>query len=573
MEAAVQLALRPIPPASMPGLEPPDESGARAILDLLAGNKVPLVTLAREPGGEGDALWESIAAGHTFGEALARESDRRSKLLAEYEPVARGLEAAGMHPVLHKSPRWFPYLSSNIDVLDEPGLLEPAARVVEGLGHIRFPHYREDHKLLFRTFTGGAPALSVHLHDAVSWGKVVVVAGERVVAGAVGGDAPGVRVASPADALAATLAHTILETDQIRLGDLRTARFCLAGGARVTALLEDARVNRWTAAAATALALYDAVCREAGGGALLDARESEEVRATLRRFPWAERLLLSALPRRGVTLPHRLTRSFSKQHLVRLILADDRRDPERKVLDLAASGWNLLVNRLGLRCRPARLITVSGPDGAGKSRLAESIEGTLRLCEVPVDRLWSRGGFSRIAVGGKALARRLAAGALPDPADERAKRRFLAARWRRVLWTWVVAIEQALRLQRVRLTLLRGRSVVCDRYTFDSLADLLARLPGSERSLPSRAAGFLLGAAPQPDIAFLIEVEAGVAHARKEDGTTLASRRDLASAYEALRGAAPFHRLDGALPFPEMAQRAIVETLRRTFDAFEGRRS
>jgi len=270
-----------------------------------------------------------------------------------------------------------------------------------------------------------------------------------------------------------------------------------------------------------------------------------------------------------MTLPHRLPRSFSKRHLVRLILADDRRDPERKIFDLASSGWNLLVNRLGVRCRPARLITVSGPDGAGKSRLAGSIEGTLRLCEVPVGRLWSRGGFSTFAVGGKALARRLAGEALPHPSDERGKRLFLATGWRRALWTWSVSIEQALLLQRVRLTLLRGRSVVCDRYAFDSMADLLARLPERDRDFPSRAAGFLLGAVPRPDIAILIEVEPGVAHARKGDGTTLESRRDLSRAYDALREAAPFIRLDGALPYPEMAQRAIEETLRRTFAAFQ----
>jgi len=483
--------------------------------------------------------------------------------------VARALKSSGIHPVLHKTPDRFPYLSSNLDVLVEPGLLERSARVVEGLGHLRLPHYREDHKLLFRTFAGGAPALSVHLHEAVSWGKVIVVGGECVVAGAVEGEVPEIRVASPGHALAATLAHSILETDQVRLSDLRTVRYCLAHGARVPALLEDARENRWAAAAATALELYDAVCREVGGGALLDAPGAVLVRETLRGLPWAERLVRSVLPSQGITLPYRLPRSFSKRHLVRLILADDRRDPERKIFDLASSGWNLLANRLGVRCRPARLITVSGPDGAGKSRLAGSIAGTLRLCEVPVGRLWSRGGFSTFAVGGKALARRLAGEALPHPSDERAS----GSSWRRDGGARCGA--GASRSSRPSCCSVcascsfEAASVVCDRYAFDSMADLLARLPERDRDFPSRAAGFLLGAVPRPDIAILIEVEPGVAHARKGDGTTLESRRDLSRAYDALREAAPFIRLDGALPYPEMAQRAIEETLRRTFAAFQ----
>src|SRR6266850_1595761 len=179
LSAAVELALPPIArAASAPaGRAPRDGTGDRAILDLLRANKVPLVALAREREGGGDPLWASIAAGPIFAEAMAAERDRRATLLAEYRPVARALESSGARPVLHKTPAWFPYLSSNLDVLVEPGRLETSARVLAGLGHIRLPHYREDHKLLFRTFARGAPALSVHPHETASWRKVIVVRG------------------------------------------------------------------------------------------------------------------------------------------------------------------------------------------------------------------------------------------------------------------------------------------------------------------------------------------------------------------------------------------------------------
>ena len=49
--------------------------------------------------------------------------------------------------------------------------------------------------------------------------------------------------------------------------------------------------------------------------------------------------------------------------------------------------------------------------------------------------------------------------------------------------------------------------------------------------------------------------------------------RDLARAYAGLREAAPFQKLDGALPFGEMAQSAITSAVRLAFDAFDRRRA
>ncbi|MBI3447968.1 MAG: nucleotidyltransferase family protein [Acidobacteria bacterium] len=568
MRAAVALALGIAPGAG--GARAAGDLSAEessAVVSLLASNKVSLLALF-EAGEGADPLRSAVAASPAGAATILSARARRQELIDAYRPVAEALAASGIRPVLFKSAAPFPYLSSNLDVLVPPSRFEESARIVAALGHIRFPHYREDHKLLFRTFERGRPGLSVHLHECVSWGKIVVADGEEVAARSVGGEEPWLRVSSPADALTATLAHSILETDEVRLSDLRTVRRCLARGARVTDFLAEARERRWEAAASSSLFLYDAVCRAAGAGPLIEEADRDRAVDALARSAWARRSIRRVVPTAGVALPHRTPRWFSKGHLVALIAGDDRREPDRRVRDLAASGWNLVANRLAIRCRPAQLITISGPDGAGKSRLAESVERTLRLCEVPVARLWSRGGFSRMAVSGKALARRVASGRIPAARDEEAKRAFLSGRWRRSLWTWAVVLEQAASLQRARLALAAGRTIICDRYAYDALADLLGRSPDGGRSLPARAAGFLLGAAPAPDIAFLIDVNAEIAHARKEDGTTLESRRRLAGAYRTIAGAAPFVRLDGDLPFDEMAQQAIDASVRRTFDAF-----
>ena len=142
-------------------------------------------------------------------------------------------------------------------------------------------------------------------------------------------------------------------------------------------------------------------------------------------YPWAlRRAGMTASPGR-CALPLQLPKIFSKEHLVRYLLADGRRAPDRKVADLAWTAWNLLANRLRLRTRPGSLITVGGIDGAGKSEAADAIASALDLCEVPVSRIWTRGGFSSLAARGKAVARRVAPGVLPGVADEGGKRAFL----------------------------------------------------------------------------------------------------------------------------------------------------
>ena len=556
------------------------EEGARGfrgvdtagIIRILRENKVGLVSVAREREEAGDLLWRGIRSDPAVQSALAREQDLRKRLLDSYLEVSFALRSVGAEPVLFKSPAWFPYLSSNLDVLVPPRTFAAGASAISRIGHIRLAHYREDHKILFRTFVGESPALSVHLHEAVSWGKILVLDGDGVAARSVAGEDEGVRVASPGDALAATLAHTILETDEVRLNDLRMARWCLGRGASVDALLDQAREGRWLAAAASALAIYDAACRLAAGEPLLGSEDDRRVREIMARSP-LERLLLGRAVRAfPAAPPFLLPRLHSKVRLARLILGDDRRDFDRRFFDLAASGWNLLANRARVRCRPASLITISGPDGAGKSRLAESLASTLALCEVPVKRVWSRGGFSSISVAGKAFARRLAPGAVPAPADEAGKRAFLRSGWKRAIWVWAVVLEQAAIFWRLRLLRVAGRTVICDRYVLDTLADLAARLPGGE-DLPRGAAAFLLGAAPAPDIAFFIDVSPEVAHARKEDGGTADVRRDLAAAYRVLGADESFVRLDGDRPYEEMAGSAIGLALRCCFARFERGRS
>lgn len=534
------------------------------VLALLRRNKVPLRALLRREGG-----FASWAAQPEVSRMIDEEEESHGRLLDAWRRVAAAFEKEGIRSVLFKSPGWFPSLSSNLDVLVAPARFQDAAAILAGLGHIRLPHYVEDHKLLFRTFEGGRAALSVHLHEAVSWGKVRILGAEGLIERALPGEEEGFSVSSPLDSLVVTVAHTVFETDQVRLGDLLIVARALTAGATPGGLLDRAERGSWPAAAAAGLRLFDEVARRAGGRDLLDRQGREIVDRTLAASGWAMRRVESILSKPLADLPLVLPRRFSKEILLRHLVGRPGKDPGERVADVAATAWNLLATRLRIRQRPAGLVTLSGPDGAGKSRLGDAVADALELCEVPVSRAWSRGGFSAPAVAGKALLRRWVPRAIPAPADEEAKRAFARSRWRGRLWMWTLVLEQAIAMQRVRLRRLSGRTVVGDRWVTDTLADLVARLPAEEGAAKvRRPASLLLAAAPAPDVALLIEVPAEVAHARKSDGGSLESRRRLTEAYGVAAAAAPVARLDGTLSPDELAQKAVEITLRACFARF-----
>jgi thymidylate kinase len=553
------------------GEETKDRSDADVgeMLKRLAASKVHLLPLNEILSRRGNSAWHAFTSDELVRKELDRQKCLRDSLVAAFRPVGEALAAADITAVLFKSPGVFPYLSSNLDVLVPTGTLPDADEILKDLGHIPMPHYQEDHKLLFRTFDSGRASLSVHLHDAVSWGKVLVLEGDGVAGRSVEGEVLSARVSSPQDCLATTLAHSILETDQVRINDLMSVRWCIDQGADAGRFLADAREARWLLAAASAVLVFEGVNSLFGGRALFTGAVLAGCREVLERSFWAGGATRRVLARGRRDLPFRMPRSYSKRHLLDIILTDEKRDPACQARDLSWSFWNLVVNRLRLRCIPPSLITVSGPDGSGKSEIAGKVAHALELCEVPARVVWGRGGFSWLAVAGKALLRKTVPSTVPAAQDESAKRAFMRSGFRRWIYSWLMVLEQAVAMQRIRFLLASGHTVICDRYVYDSMADFRSRLPaGNGNSLPSSAAAFLLGASRSPDLAMLIDVDPVLAHARKNDGTSLQSRKDLAAAYGEISMLFPFRHVDGSRSLEQVQEEAVTASLHRCFSRF-----
>ncbi len=151
IRAAAALADMPPRAQMSPG------SGVRTaeVVSALRANKVPLVEISKHLEAArptGSAPWH---AWHVWQEALRREMGEEHDLRVEVERVLDLLARGGITSVLFKSCGGIPYRSSNVDLLVSPGRMDEAARLLETDGHLRFPHYREDRKVLFRRFRHG----------------------------------------------------------------------------------------------------------------------------------------------------------------------------------------------------------------------------------------------------------------------------------------------------------------------------------------------------------------------------------------------------------------------------------
>lgn len=198
------------------------------------------------------------------------------------------------------------------------------------------------------------------------------------------------------------------------------------------------------------------------------------------------------------------------------------------------------------------LIAFSGLDGAGKSTQIDVLMKALRDEGRQPVLLWARGGYTPLFNSLKSLARRITRGkALPPGGRSQARSQAFSKPVVRFVWLRLALLDLLFTYgARARWWLLVGKTVVCDRYIWDTLIDFRLNFPRDpvEKSWLWR---MLVWAAPKPAAAFLmlIPVEESLRRSRiknepfPDSAEVLAARREQ---YLALCSRTGWVVLDGA---------------------------
>lgn len=235
--------------------------------------------------------------------------------------------------------------------------------------------------------------------------------------------------------------------------------------------------------------------------------------------------------------------------------------------------------RRAVASRRGAIIALSGLDGAGKSAQAERLKASLAAVGIDATTSWTRlshdaalATLAWVVRDPAAQVRRVRRGALPggpsrDSDDggstaRSAPRPVSTGAWKRsavsrAVWPLLVAALNARSHLRVLRHVASGRVVICDRFALDSLVQLRHKYAAGT-TLPV-AATLVRLLSPSPVAAFLLDVPAEVAYARKRDDFDLDELAAQADLYREIAPSLGVTIVDGTAPIATVTARLATQ--------------
>jgi thymidylate kinase len=183
--------------------------------------------------------------------------------------------------------------------------------------------------------------------------------------------------------------------------------------------------------------------------------------------------------------------------------------------------------KLNIRRQFPMLISISGVDGCGKTTYGKALYDILVFSELRTSFVWSRVGSSiflkPIAKIGKIIYRFKKGNFVAkhsenyEESEERRKVLFGRSSTLRILGLFMLLLEMLWHYSlKVRWLLFLRKVVICDRYIYDTLVDIITRYGLNLDSLEGRFfKKIIVASAPKPDIAYILNVDLEDACSRK----------------------------------------------------------
>ena len=542
---------------------------SRERINYFKRNKFPILSIDNNYSGD------LRLTSREFTDAHWAESELMNALREEYVIVRDAWSDEGIDCMLIKSGGLepsFPYLSDNIDILVRPENEEKARKILIKLGYIELRNIEEPQKFLFRKFKGGKSVSAIHLHTQVGW--LVGFMDEKALWQRCrrAPDDDKVLIPSPEDTILITTAHSFYENKRFRLADVARIRECWKHNEINIAYMEKVANKRgWLEGLYFGLLTIALLEKQTWDDVSIPLPALLYFGVALKCYRKTHEYYMQLTELKKFDMPFNLSFLFSKKLYYKKIMHDKESHLGEKLFNVVRTLAIGIKLKSGIRPRPSLLVSFSGPDGSGKTQLAETLRSALDTSELNSRYFWSRCAtsasarlFSRL---GKAVT-----GAPREKAQDdgvAGRRGRLKNPLLRLAWSYITAADMTLLyLINVRVPMLFGKIVICDRYVYDAAAEMKCSLePGDW--INRLAIKIMLALAPKPNIAYLLDLPLDVCAARKDENTSLEYLKQQKQVYIELASKYGMKLLNTDRDYRTVSDEIVPEVMTSYLDNFE----
>ena len=403
--------------------------------------------------------------------------------IEEFKKIHDKFKEQGIDTVLIKSIFKFPKNSANLDVLIKPEHLRLVRKILKNEGFIELRNVEEPQKFLFRKLWGGKTILPLHIHTIVGWGvpflrNSFVWRNLRNAA-----DYPEFYIPSKEGSFLITIAHEFFEDKFIKYNSIIQLGELTKEGIDWELMKNEVSINGWLYAFYIILGILRKFERSLNEDIFdfsgFNRSTQQEIDVLIKR---REKLLANfKITNEGIKVPFLISKLFYYKKIIDT--------PKKKTTEILDEICSTILWGIEWKCRDyfnfnsqkPFLVTFSGIDGSGKTTQAKMLWNSVNECGLRAKYVWLRfassRGISLLSRFGKKILKLTKLRRFNSVRNElhctiKERKNILSYKWIMYFWQFLTLLEFLPKILLIRLYLLLGYFVICDRYILDAVAEM-----------------------------------------------------------------------------------------------------
>lgn len=468
------------------------------VLKFFKKNKISLKSISEESSNNIPLIKSTM-----FQKYLSNELIQYNNWRDEFLYIKSEWDKENIKYIFHKSSGEFPYLSDNLDVLVKQEDFLKAGQILLKLGYTNLRNIQEEHKEFYRKFDGERAVCPIHLHSRVCW-NVPYEDNIHLWKNYRYSETDNiVFYPSNDDCILINLAHCFLEDHQIKIYDLLIIKKCLVNN-NWEYIYETADKLHWRDSLHTSILILNELYERIFDQNLFDSKVLKESEDRIKSKRWISKKIDKIKSIEQTPLPFNIPHLWTRIHTSLRILRDNSFGSLMYRIQIIITTLidGFIHNKLKIKSHAPLFIVLSGVDGSGKTSHIKTLFKNHKTCDIKSNVYWSRSGSFPIIK--KLLSfihifRRAKSNIYSTTNKIKKNKTNL------FLWRWINCLEMIfLYFYKIRIPLFFGKSIIADRYIYDSIIDM--EILNKTMNFDRLSYRLVKKFTPHPDVIFYLDV-------------------------------------------------------------------